>query len=57
MGAEDFGYYLKEKTGAFINVGMKGEKSAYPHHHPKFDVDEDTIPTGLELMIQLALKG
>ncbi|MYL29678.1 amidohydrolase [Halobacillus halophilus] len=57
MGAEDFGYYLKGKTGAFINVGMKGEKSAYPHHHPKFDVDEDTIPTGLELMIQLALKG
>ena len=26
LGAEDFSYYLKEKVGAFINVGMQGEK-------------------------------
>ena len=57
LGAEDFSYYLKEKTGAFINVGMQSEKSAYPHHHPKFDIDEAAIPTGIELMIQLAING
>lgn len=57
MGAEDFSYYLAEKTGAFINVGMQSEKSQYPHHHPKFDIDEDAIPFAIELMIQLALKG
>lgn len=57
MGAEDFSYYLKEKTGAFINVGMQSEKSQYPHHHPKFDIDEAAFPAGIELMIQLALNA
>ncbi|EKN65941.1 hypothetical protein BABA_18132 [Neobacillus bataviensis LMG 21833] len=57
MGAEDFSYYVKEKTGAFINVGMRSEKSQYPHHHPKFDIDEAAIPAGIELMIQLALNA
>lgn len=55
MGAEDYSYYLKEKIGAFINIGMKSDKSQYPHHHPKFDIDEEAIPTAIELMIQLAL--
>jgi amidohydrolase len=57
MGAEDFAYYLQEKLGAFIHVGMKSEKSQYPHHHPKFDIDEEAIPAAIELMIQLALNA
>ncbi|WML44420.1 amidohydrolase [Neobacillus sp. PS3-40] len=57
LGAEDFSYYLKEKVGAFINVGMQSENSQYPHHHPKFDIDEDAIPAGIEFMIQLALNA
>lgn len=57
LGAEDFAYYLQEKFGAFIHVGMKSEKSQYPHHHPKFDIDEDAIPAAIELMIQLALNA
>lgn len=57
MGAEDFSFYLKEKMGAFIRVGMQSEKSQYPHHHPKFDIDEAAIPIALELMIQLALNA
>ncbi|WP_062515105.1 M20 family metallopeptidase [Halobacillus sp. KGW1] len=56
MGAEDFSYYLKEKEGVFINVGMQGEKSRYPHHHPKFDLDEDVLETGLELVVRLAVS-
>ncbi|MBS4177631.1 M20 metallopeptidase family protein [Lederbergia citrea] len=57
LGAEDYSYYLKEITGAFINVGMQSEKSQYPHHHPKFDIDEDAMPAAIELMIQLALNA
>ncbi|MGM0923315.1 MAG: M20 metallopeptidase family protein [Bacillota bacterium] len=55
--AEDYSFYLKEKTGAFINVGMQSKKSQYPHHHPKFDIDEEAIPAAIELMIQLALNA
>jgi amidohydrolase len=57
LGAEDFAYYLEEKFGAFIHVGMKSEKSQYPHHHPRFDIDEEAIPAAIELMIQLALNA
>jgi amidohydrolase len=36
---------------------MQSEKSQYPHHHPKFDIDEEAIPAAIELMIQLALNA
>lgn len=55
MGAEDFSYYLKAKKGAFIFVGMQSDKSQYPHHHPKFDIDENALPIAIDLMIRLAL--
>jgi amidohydrolase len=57
MGGEDFGFYLRKKPGAFIFVGMGGEKSAYPHHHPKFDIDEDTIPSAIKLLTEIVKKG
>ncbi|GED69347.1 N-acyl-L-amino acid amidohydrolase [Brevibacillus reuszeri] len=53
MGGEDFSYYLEKKPGSFVFIGMGGEKSSFPHHHPRFDIDEDVIPTGVELFIQL----
>lgn len=53
MGAEDFSYYLLQKPGAFIFVGMGGEKSMYPHHHPKFDLDEDVLPDAIKLFIEI----
>ncbi|GAA4716559.1 M20 metallopeptidase family protein [Brevibacillus fulvus] len=53
MGGEDFSHYLQRQRGAFIFVGMGGEKSAYPHHHQRFDIDEETIPDGIALFIQL----
>ena len=56
MGAEDFSHYLLHKPGAFVFVGMGGEKSAYPHHHPKFDIDEDALPNGIKLFIEI-IKG
>ncbi|KON85654.1 N-acyl-L-amino acid amidohydrolase [Sporosarcina globispora] len=53
MGGEDFSYYLQKKPGAFIFVGMGGEKSRYPHHHPKFDLDEDVFPNAIKLFIEI----
>lgn len=56
MGGEDFSYYLERKPGSFIFIGMGGKKSSYPHHHPRFDIDEDVIPTAVELLIQLVKR-
>jgi len=55
MGGEDFAYYLKHKPGAFIFVGMGGEKSRYPHHHPRFDLDEDVFPDAIKLFIEIIM--
>ncbi|KEK09590.1 N-acyl-L-amino acid amidohydrolase [Lysinibacillus sphaericus] len=55
MGGEDFAYYLKHKPGAFIFVGMGGEKSNYPHHHPRFDLDEDVFPDAIKLFIEIIM--
>lgn len=45
MGAEDFTYYLQEKPGTFFFTGggNKEIEAVYPHHHPKFDVDEQSM--------------
>lgn len=42
--SEDFAYYLKEKPGCFFYVGARpAEGPWYPHHHPKFDINEDSL--------------
>ncbi|MFD1361915.1 M20 metallopeptidase family protein [Lentibacillus salinarum] len=45
MGMEDFAYYLKEAPGTFFWVGgaMEDSKDVYPHHHPKFNVQEKSM--------------
>ncbi len=56
MGAEDFSYYLQKVGGAFIILGIRNESKGiiYPHHHPKFDVDEDVLWKGTALHALLA---
>jgi amidohydrolase len=45
MISEDFGYYLRELPGAFFFTGAGDPDSAthYPHHHPKFTIDERAL--------------
>ncbi|WP_235957161.1 M20 family metallopeptidase [Paenibacillus apii] len=56
MPAEDFSYYVREVPGCFMFVGAGNpEKAAiYPHHHAKFDFDEDAMIHGLKLMVAMA---
>ena len=45
MGGEDFGYYLKHVKGAFFFTGARDPEweEVYPHHHPKFNIDERSL--------------
>ncbi|MGY3715646.1 M20 metallopeptidase family protein [Sutcliffiella cohnii] len=45
MGGEDFSYYLRHVKGSFFFTGAKpeGVEEAYPHHHPKFDINEKAM--------------
>ncbi|MCZ2257648.1 M20 metallopeptidase family protein [Sporosarcina sp. G11-34] len=42
MGGEDFAYYLEKVPGTFFFTGASPE-DPYPHHHPKFDFDENAM--------------
>lgn len=58
MGGEDFSAYLQKAPGAYFNVGSGSEEadSRWPHHHPRFTLDELSLETGLRMMHAAALK-
>ncbi|MFF2015996.1 M20 family metallopeptidase [Paenibacillus sp. NPDC058177] len=55
MPAEDFAYYLHHVPGCFMFVGAGNpDKDAiYPHHHSRFDFDEDAMLHGIKLLIAM----
>jgi amidohydrolase len=52
MGGEDFSYFLMERPGAMFMVGSNNPDKGliWSHHHPKFDIDEESLAVGLEVM-------
>ena len=58
MGGEDFAYYLQKVPGCFFFVGAGNEDKGaiYPHHHPKFDFDEDALSIGVEALLATYLQ-
>ncbi len=49
LGGEDFSMYLEKAPGSMfrLGVGLKDTEVNYPLHHPKFEVDESAIITGV----------
>ncbi|SDF14898.1 M20 metallopeptidase family protein [Sporolituus thermophilus] len=58
MVGEDFSYYQQQAPGCFmfVGVGNKEKGIVYPHHHPKFDIDERGLGYGVEIMARTALR-
>lgn len=58
MGGEDFAHFLRHVPGAYFNVGSYIERDGvnYGHHHPKFDIDEESLAIGVRAMTNVALK-
>ncbi|TYP72679.1 M20 metallopeptidase family protein [Paenibacillus methanolicus] len=56
MAGEDFAYYVKETKGCFMFVGAGNEEAGatFPHHHPRFNVDERAMLVSARLMIAMA---
>lgn len=55
-GGEDFAYYLREIPGTFVFLGA-GDLKNYPHHHPRFQIDENMLPWGAALLAQYAMEA
>jgi amidohydrolase len=59
MGAEDFGYYTHVVTGCFYRLGVGNVEKGIVNnvHTPRFDVDENAITNGVEMMAWLGAKA
>ena len=56
MGGEDMAFFLEKVPGSFFFLpSMPGEGEVYPHHHPKFDLDEGVFWIGSAVMANFAL--
>lgn len=57
MGGEDMSFFLAKVPGAFAFVGSAPPgKQAAPHHSPTFDIDEDALVIGAELLAQTVVR-
>ena len=58
LGAEDFAFYTQKSPGLFIFLGIRDEEKGivYPHHHPKFNVDESVLWKGSAIYALLAYR-
>ncbi|MFT5184634.1 MAG: amidohydrolase [Flavobacteriales bacterium] len=57
MTAEDFAYYTHKIPGSFYRLGTASQdgQNTFPVHHPKFNIDESALETGMGLMAWLAI--
>lgn len=54
--SEDFAYYSLERPSVFFHVGAhKPETLIYPHHNPKFDIDEKCLLIAAKAMARVVL--
>jgi len=52
MGSEDMSWMLREVPGCYFFIGSANPERGLdaPHHHPRFDFDEQALPKGAALM-------
>jgi amidohydrolase len=58
MGGEDFSAFQQKAPGSFFYVGAGNKEKGivYPHHHPRFTIDEDALEIGVRLFVHAAFK-
>jgi amidohydrolase len=58
MGGEDFSDFLRAVPGCFIAIGSRNASRdlIWGHHHPKFDVDEQSLKIGADVLMRTAQK-
>jgi amidohydrolase len=58
LAGEDFAAFASRIPSAFVFLGTadKEKGSDYPHHNPRFNIDEDTLPVGVEMFVRSTLR-
>lgn len=57
-GGEDFSAFSDVVPSCFILIGAGNKEKgiSFPHHHPRFTVDEDAMQDGVKLFVKSVLK-
>ena len=58
MGSEDMAYFMQKAPGSFILIGSANAEKGlvFGHHHPRFDIDEESMPRAAALIAATALN-
>lgn len=58
MGGEDFSAYQQRVPGTFffVGAGNRAQGIVYPHHHPRFTIDEAALPIGVKAFLGTVFK-
>ena len=58
LTAEDFSFYSQEVPSCFFRIGVRNEERGivYGVHHPRFDIDEQALITGVQMMALAAFS-
>ncbi|HLB82228.1 MAG TPA: amidohydrolase [Gemmatimonadales bacterium] len=57
MGGEDMSFFLANVPGAFAFVGSAPpDRKGAPHHSPTFDIDEESLVVGAELVTRTVVR-
>lgn len=58
LTAEDFSFYSQEIPACFFRIGVRNEEKGitYGVHHPRFDIDEPAMITGVQMMVLAAFS-
>lgn len=56
MGGEDFAYFAQQAPGSFLMLGSGNaeKKTNFPHHNEHFDIDEESLKAGVEILVKFA---
>lgn len=57
MGSEDMSFFLEAAPGCYFFAGSSNEGTGktFGHHHPRFDIDEQVLPIGVETLVRATL--
>jgi len=57
LAGEDFSEFAARVPGAFyfLGTGNPVKQTDFPHHHPRFNIDEDVLTVGIEMHVRGAL--
>jgi amidohydrolase len=58
MAGEDFSEFASRVPGVFyfLGAGNPAKETHFPHHHPRFNIDEDVLSVGVEMHVRAALN-